>query len=282
MDDRRTHEACSGRVALVTGGASGIGRALGAALHEAGARVVLTDVHEAEVVAAAAEIGCLGRPLDVRDAAAFTALVDDLERTLGPVALLFNNAGIVQTGEAHTFALDDWRRVLDVNLYGVVHGVQAVFARMAARGAGRIVNVASVAGLFPTAGQASYVASKFGVVGLSQALRAEGADLGVQVHAVCPGVIATRMTRELPVKGVDPARLHAMVPRGLSAERCAQVILQGMARDRGLILVTWEARLLWWLQRFAPGLGAWVNRRALRMLRRRLDVPAPRATSPIS
>jgi NADP-dependent 3-hydroxy acid dehydrogenase YdfG len=263
----------SNRVALVTGGASGIGRALGAALVAQGARVVLADVDAGRVQATAAELGCVGRALDVRDPEQWRALVEEIRAELGPIDLLVNNAGRVQTGETHLLERADWSGVIDVNLYGVVNGVQAVYPSMVERRAGQIINVASIAGLFPSAGQVSYVASKFGVVGLSHALRVEAARHRVRVSVACPGVIHTPMRDTLTVKGMDPEALRAQLPKGIPVERCARVILAGARRDRPTILVTWLAKALAALMRLSPTLGHWVNRRMFDHLIRRANTP---------
>ncbi len=274
--------AFAGQLAVVTGGASGIGRALSAALRAEGARVVLLDVDEPRLRAAADALACRGELLDVRDAAAVEAAVAAIEARDGPIDLFINNAGLCQTGEAHRFTRGDWSRLLDVNIRGVVNGVQAVYPRMVARGRGCILNIGSIAGLFPTAGQVSYVTSKFAVVGLSQALRAEGADYGVKVSVACPGIIDTPMRRGLSAVGVDDDSLRALIPAGLQVERCARAILRGLARDQALILVGYEAHVLSRLQRVSPALGGWLNARAIRWLRGRLGVARPTGYVPSS
>ncbi len=272
--------AFSGQLAVITGGASGIGRALAAALRGGGARVVLLDVNEAQLAATARELSCRGEPLDVTDAAAVEAAVAAIEARDGPIDLFVNNAGVCQTGEAHRFTPGDWRRLLDVNIRGVVHGVQAVYPRMVARGRGHILNIGSIAGLFPTAGQVSYVTSKFAVVGLSQSLRAEGADYGVKVSVACPGIIDTPMRRGLSAVGVDDSSMRALLPAGLQVDRCAQAILRGVARDQAIILIGHDARILALLQRVSPALGGWINARAIRWLRRRLGAARPERYAP--
>lgn len=263
----------AGQLAVITGGASGIGRAMAAALRADGARVVLLDADAQRLAEAARALDCRGEPLDVRSREDVEAAIAAVERRDGPIDLCITSAGVVQTGEVHEFTDADWHRVLDVNLRGVIHCVQSVYPRMVARGRGRILTVASIAGLYPTPGQVSYVASKFGVVGMSLALRAEAADLGVQVSVVCPGIVDTPMRRGLPVTGADADSLRALVPAGIPVERCALVALRGLRRGRGLILVAPEARALALLQRASPALAGWVSRRAFRWLRGRLGRP---------
>ena len=248
-------------VAIITGGASGIGLELGRQLVSKGARVVLADVNGEAVAEAAAKLGCWGRRLDVCSADEWRTLVAEVEAEVGPVGLLINNAGRAQTGETHLFDASDWSGIIDVNLYGVVNGVQAVYPAMVERGAGQIINVASIAGLFPSAGQVSYVASKFGVVGLSHALRAEAARHGVQVSVACPGIIHTPMRDTLSVKGADADAIRAQLPKGMPVDRCARQILNGAERNRATILVTALARVLALVMRVSPSLGHFLNRK---------------------
>jgi NAD(P)-dependent dehydrogenase (short-subunit alcohol dehydrogenase family) len=185
----------SDKVALVTGGASGIGRAFAAALHAAGASVVVADLDAAGAEAVAA--GLTGGPsavaaeLDVTDAAAVRALVESTARDRGRLDFCFNNAGIGAGGPVERLALDDWRRVIDVDLMGVVHGVAAAYPIMVRQGSGHLVNTASLAGLVPSPFLTPYAAAKAGVVGLSQSLRVEAAAHGVNVTVVCPGPVET-------------------------------------------------------------------------------------------
>src|SRR5512139_669743 len=160
----------SGAVALITGGASGIGEALA----DRGAEVVIADRQAEEAEAVAAEIRDRGGKayalaLDVRDADAFDALVSEVVKRSRRIDFFFNNAGIGVSGEVKSYARRDWDDVLDVNLHGVVHGIQAIYPLMVAQGSGHIVNTASMAGLIPTPGGASYGASKHAVVGVSKA-----------------------------------------------------------------------------------------------------------------
>ena len=129
--------------------------------------------------------------VDVRDASGFQKLVDDTAAEHGRLDYLFNNAGIGIAGEERDVSLEDWNTVLDVDLHGVVHGVRAAYALMVKQGHGHIVNTASLAGLLPSPGLVPYAMTKHGVVGLSLSLRAEAAEHGVRVTAVCPGVVDT-------------------------------------------------------------------------------------------
>lgn len=241
-----------GEVAIVTGGASGIGLALGRALAARGATVILADVDQAGVEAAAARLGerVSGVALDVTDAAAVAALVADTVAAHGQLDLMFNNAGIAISGEARDIGVEHWRRVVEVNLMGVVHGCDAAYKQMARQGHGHIVNIASLAGLVPFPTNASYCATKHAVVGLSQSLRVEGEALGVKVSVVCPGFIATNIFNASQAINVDQQRLVDNIPFAIvPADEAARRILAGVARNRAVIVFPAYARVFWWLQR---------------------------------
>lgn len=256
------------QVVFLTGGASGIGRGLATRYRARGARCVLADVDEARVRETAKVLGCDGLVLDVRDVAQVEEAMARVRAEHGPIDVLVNSAGIGRAGETHLLAYDDWKQVLDVNLYGVVHCVRAVYPDMVERRSGHIVNIASIAGLFPSAGQVSYVASKFGVVGLSHALRPEAACHGVKVSVACPGVIDTPMTQGLPVTARNAERVRKLIPRGLDVDTCCDTILRGIDRNDATILVGGMARSLNALQRISPALAEVVNHVGVRWLTR--------------
>lgn len=245
-----------GRVALVTGGANGIGRALCAALVGAGAQVWLTDRDGAAAQAAAAALGARPLTLDVTDRAAWReALALAASADLPPIDILINNAGLGLAGEVHHTEEADWRRVMEVNLWGTLHGIDALYPAMRARGGGLILNVASGAALAPRPGMAAYAASKAAVLALSVSMRAEAAAEGVSVCCACPGPVATDITRTTTYRGVDPDRLLRRAPtRGISPAACAHDALAGAARDRAIIPITGILKAEWLLYRLCPPL----------------------------
>lgn len=249
-----------GKIAIVTGGGSGIGRSLSQELAALGAIVVVADIDgsRAERVAEAinARAGhAAAAAVDVTNADQVQWLIDDAAARYGRIDYLFNNAGIALLAEARDMTVSDWQRLLAVNVHGVVHGVAVAYPRMAAQGFGHIVNTASMAGLIPAPAMAAYGLSKHAVVGLSTSLRVEAAGLGVKVSVACPGFIETPIFDAAEHLFVDRKKARALVPaKPLSADACARGILRGVARNRAIIIVPFSARLVWWAQRIAPGL----------------------------
>jgi NAD(P)-dependent dehydrogenase (short-subunit alcohol dehydrogenase family) len=268
-------DAFRDKIAIITGGASGIGRAVGEALARAGADVVLADLNGAAAEEAARAIAASGgkargATLDVRDAVAVRALVDETVARAGRIDYLFNNAGIITMGEARDLTPEDWRAILDVNLYGVVHGVQAAYPLMVRQGSGHIVNTASMAGLLPNAFQIPYATSKYAIFGLSTSLRLEGADLGVKVSVVCPGFVETPILQSRMVKMNREAYWKNVPTRPMPVATCARLILDGVRRNRGVITIAWYTRLFWWLDRLFPGLMHALTRIGVRKMRLQL------------
>ncbi len=255
------------RVAIVTGAASGIGRALAAALAARGDTVLVADVAADAAKTTAERLTARGpgearaAELDVRDAAAVQALVTSAYEEYGRLDLLVNNAGIAVGGTVDELSLDHWNRTIDVNLRGVVHGVHAAYPRMKRRRSGQILNTASLAGLTEPPMMAPYVATKHAVVGLSLSLRAEAAPHGVRVSVLCPGFVDTPLldhtNPDLPqTEAGRNARASAVrIQRRLyPADRLAGDILRGLDRNTAVIVAPATARIAWYANRLLPGM----------------------------
>ncbi|MFJ5518918.1 SDR family oxidoreductase [Streptomyces griseoluteus] len=258
----------AGQLALVTGAGSGIGRATALALAEAGARVVAVDrdagtaARTVELALAAGASGAWAETADVSDEHAMEKLAERVHREYGVVDVLVNNAGIGVSGSFLTTTPDDWRRVLDVNLWGVIHGCRLFGARMTERGqGGHIVNIASAAAFQPSRALPAYSTSKAAVLMLSECLRAELAAEDIGVTAICPGIVNTDIASTTRFTGVDEtearrrqersSRLYGK--RNYPPEKVARAILDAVAENRAVVPVTPEARGVYLLARFAPG-----------------------------
>ncbi|MBZ6205382.1 SDR family oxidoreductase [Streptomyces olivaceus] len=257
-----------GQLVLVTGAGNGIGRSTALAFAEAGARVVAVD-RDAEAAARTAELSRLigasaawAETVDVSDGTAMEALAARVAAEYGVVDVLVNNAGIGLSGSFFDTTPEDWRKVLDVNLWGVIHGCRLFGRQMAERGqGGHIVNTASAAAFQPSRALPAYGTSKAAVLMLSECLRAELAGQGIGVTAICPGLVNTRITTTAHFTGVDPdeekrlrrhtARLYGM--RNYPPEKVADAVLEAVVRNRAVVPVTPEARGARLMSRLAPG-----------------------------
>ncbi|MBW1601697.1 SDR family oxidoreductase [Streptomyces sp. JJ66] len=258
-----------GQLVLVTGAASGIGRATALRFAEAGARVIAVDQDGEGAAATAKTAGLRGAPqswaetVDVADEQAMAQLAAKVAAEYGVVDVLVNNAGIGLAGAFLDTTPEDWRRVLDVNLWGVIHGCRLFGRQMAERGqGGHIVNTASAAAYSPSSALPAYSTSKAAVLMLSQSLRGELAARGIGVTAICPGFVATNITATSRFVGVDAAeeqRRRASTTRwyqrrNYPPEKVADAVLDAVVRNRAVVPVTPEARILHTLSRLTPSL----------------------------
>ncbi|MGI5138638.1 MULTISPECIES: SDR family oxidoreductase [unclassified Streptomyces] len=256
-----------GQLVLVTGAAGGIGRATALAFAEAGARVVAVD-RDGEGAARTAGQARQGgaaaawaETADVSDEQAMEKLAEKVATEYGVVDVLVNNAGIGLAGSFFDTTADDWRKVLDVNLWGVIHGCRLFGKQMADRGqGGHIVNIASAAAYLPSKTLPAYSTSKAAVLMLSECLRAELAAQGIGVSAICPGLVNTNITSTARFTGVDAseekrrqeraARWYGL--RGYPPEKVADAVLRAVVRDLAVVPVTPEARGAHLMSRFTP------------------------------
>ncbi|MFI6896344.1 SDR family oxidoreductase [Streptomyces sp. NPDC050256] len=257
-----------GQLVLVTGAAAGIGRATAFAFAEAGARVVAVD-RDAEGAGRTAELARLiGAPaawaetVDVSDEQAMEKLAEKVAAEYGIVDVLVNNAGIGISGSFLETSAEEWRRVLDVNLWGVIHGCRLFGKQMADRGqGGHIVNTASAAAYQPSRALPAYSTSKAAVLMLSECLRAELAEKSIGVSAICPGIVNTNITATTRFAGADAAeeqrlrkrttKLYGM--RNYPPEKVADAILRAVVRNQAVVPVTPESHAARFLSRLSPG-----------------------------
>jgi NAD(P)-dependent dehydrogenase (short-subunit alcohol dehydrogenase family) len=249
-----------GKTAIVTGGASGIGKALSEQLSQSGVYVIVTDINADGVDRVVKGIIASGGKaeglrLDVSKADEVKALVESTDAKRG-LDFMFNNAGIGIGGEVRAMELDTWHKVADVNYWGVVNGTVAAYKAMIKRGKGHIVNTASGAGLMPTPLSIPYTATKYAVIGMTVALRAEAVGLGVNVSVVCPGFIDTPIFETSRYAGMTKEYMLGQLKniRRITPEKCARAILKGVRKNKAIIPVTAEVWIMWWLNRLSPRL----------------------------
>lgn len=257
----------SGATAIVTGGASGIGRALSERLGKLGANVTVVDLQSDLAESVAASIRTAGgkaqaATLDITNFEATEALYKGVAQRSGRLDFVFNNAGIWMMGNADAFSLDDWNRLINVNLFGAIYGTKAAYDIMLKQKSGHIINTASVAGLTPDPGCTAYSATKHAIVGLCKSLRVEAARNGVKVSALCPGVVQTPLLDGGGQFGkvfdkVDPERLDQMWKRmrPMPAEAFAEKSLRDVAKNKPVIVWPIGGKLFWLIDRLSPSLS---------------------------
>ena len=253
-------------VAIITGGASGIGCALACELARRGAEVVLADLQIEKAQDVAAQIQTSGGrakavKLDVTDFPAMERFVRETVEESGRFDYIFNNAGIAIGCTANHYSIEDWNKIIDINLRGVVNGVQAAYKIMIEQGFGHIVNTASMAGLMPNPVGVAYAATKHAVVGLSLSLRTEAAQMGIRVSVLCPGVIRTPILEGgkygKVLMNISDEKLRDMWEKlkPMSPDVFAKKALNSIAKNKAIIVVPSPWKLLWWLNRLSPSLG---------------------------
>jgi len=276
----------SGATAVVTGAAGGIGRAVAHVLARGGARLAVCDIDGPAVQRVQKEL----QALDC-DAMGFSADIADPEQTRrfanavaernGGADILVNCAGVYVSGSALDLSLEDWHWVMSVNLFGVIHACHFFVPPMVARGYGHVCNVVSMYGYWPSPGVAGYLASKFGLFGYSRALREDLRGSGVGVSTVCPGIIKTGLVGTMRIRGAgkDEERVRSELQqfyakRNYGPDRVAKAIVKGIVRNKPLVLVSPEAKLMYALERYCPRLSRRIARSTARKMfkQQRLDV----------
>jgi NAD(P)-dependent dehydrogenase (short-subunit alcohol dehydrogenase family) len=258
-------ERMDGKLALITGAGSGIGRETALLCARHGGSLAICDVNESGLAETEAQARRLGRDVlaqrvDVSDAEQMEAFADTVHERAPAVDLLVNNAGVGLGAGFLDTPLEDWQWIVPINLMGVVHGCHAFVPAMVQRGAGgHVVNLSSAAGYFATPSLVAYTATKFAVLGLSQAMRIELRPHRIGVSAICPGVINTSITRTSRLRGRSEAERERVVRlyerRNYGPERVARRILHAVQHDRAVMPVTAEAWVMWWVSRLSPSLA---------------------------
>ncbi len=240
------------KVAIVTGGASGIGRAVCEELGKEGTTVIVADIDTGSAEQVASGIVSAGGTaqasyLDVTSAENVEKLVNQTADKYGHLDYMFNNAGIAIHGEARDMNLEHWQRIIDINLMGVLYGTTSAYERMLKQGFGHIVNTSSILGLVGMGMNVLYGTTKHAIVGLSTSLRAEAAGLGVKVSVICPGFIQSKLYDSATVVNADNDEFYKQLPfKRMDVTRAAKKILKGVKRNKGIIVFPFFANFMWW------------------------------------
>jgi NAD(P)-dependent dehydrogenase (short-subunit alcohol dehydrogenase family) len=249
----------AGKVCVITGAGSGIGRATAVAFAREGASVIACDIDQARLDSLASELGdraMFVRKVDVSDRAQMAAFAAEVHARVPAADVVVNNAGVAVGGSFLDTSLDDWDWLLGINLRGVVHGCHFFVPKMVERGAGgHVINISSILGIFPAPQATAYVASKFAVLGLSQSLRAELEPHRIGVTAICPGMIATAIVDDGRITGGFGKRrkqISAAFRKGARPEVVAAAIVGAVATNPAIRTVGRDARVVHALQRLVP------------------------------
>jgi short-subunit dehydrogenase len=263
------------KIAIVTGGAAGIGRALCEELAGYGAMVIIADINAENAKKTAGEINkaggrATGKQLDVTNIEAIQNLIDEIVSEYGRIDYMINNAGIGLMGEVRDMELDQYRRLVDVNIMGIFYGCRAAYSVMIKQGFGHIVNLGSIAGLITFPMQSVYSATKFAVQSFTMGLRAEAAELGIKVSVICPMNIKSDMLEgSMTVVGMKDKNWFANLPvKWMDANEAARKMLKGVAKNKGVIIVPGKAKIFWWLFRLFPGLFDFIGKEGTKKFRK--------------
>jgi short-subunit dehydrogenase len=253
-----------GKRALVTGAAAGIGRAIALALAREGADLCLVDINEEGLLDVAKEIGQLGCrtlaiPCDVSQPAQIEAATETLLDTWGGLEILVNNAGVLLYGPTHRMSEDQWERMMAINLLAPIHFIRLLMPTLLGQPESHLVTVSSIYGLYATRKTAAYHAAKFGLVGLTESLRAEYSRQGIGVTTVCPGFVQSNLfdSGETSHKKVEMPQPPAWCCT--TAERVATKTIRGIRRNQRLVLVGSVAYGAYYLKSLAPWLLDWIQ-----------------------
>lgn len=287
MQKREGLRIFSGATAIITGAASGIGRALAEELAVRGCEVVLADRQIETAQKIASDIRTSGGKAtaveaDVTNFGSLETIIHETVRRTGRLDYMFNNAGIGIIGDAHHYNIEDWNYIIDVNLRGVINGVQAAYSVMMNQGFGHIVNTASLAGITSSPGMVSYSTTKHAVVGLSTSLRCEARMRGIYVSVLCPGFIRTAILDNGGKYGRALVKLSANQQRLISEmidkfkpmdpNLFARKALNAIAKNKAIIVLPKWYMIFWWIHRLSPSLGMFLAQQPYQNNKKKLGI----------
>lgn len=249
------------KIAVVTGGASGIGKTLCELLAEKGATVIVADLNldGADKVVntiKSKKQKAESAMLNIADYDAVCALVGRIAKEYGRIDYLINSAGLATGGETWRFDNERWLRFINVNLLGIIYTSTEVYKIMLRQKSGHIINISSGAGIFPTPMRAPYSTTKYGVVGFCTAFRPEAAAYGIKVSVVCPGPVQTPILQTSEIVGAKESLKQQLTKKNnwIPAEKAAEIILKGVKKNKAIIPVTAIASIMWRFYRYFPNI----------------------------
>ncbi len=270
----------SGKVTLVTGGASGLGEGLCEELSRRGAKVVVTDINKEAAHLLAKRLQQTGGnveavSLDVTNPQSVAEVISTVIDSYGRIDYVFNNAGIAVGGEFQELDLVTWQRVVDVNLLGVVYVMYTAYKQMISQRSGHIVNIASMYGLMPGPLCAPYVATKHALSGLTQSVASEAKNLGIKMTLVCPGYIDTNLFKSGAYgKSVNAEQIKTRIPlKFIDVPTAVTNILRGVENGQLIVAFPRYVHLFWWIYRLSPQLSLLINNLIMRNQRQHNDSP---------
>jgi 3-oxoacyl-[acyl-carrier protein] reductase len=275
-------KSLKGKKCLVTGAASGIGRAIALGLCRKGADVYLLDIDQEKLQpvleqCAALGVNAIAKVCDLANPAQTSGAIAEMLRTWGGVDVLVNNAGVVYCGPTHNMTTAHWDWVMGINLLAPIQLIRELLPALLSREESHILNVCSIGGLVSRRDTAAYNASKFGLVGLSESLRQEYWRRGLGVTALCPGFVKTELLKS-GVSGHPRKPMPQPPPWACTTPtHVAAVAIDAIMRNRGLVLITPLAHLVWALKRLSPGFFDYLMREGWRKKRSR---PSATAVTP--
>jgi len=255
------------KVILITGAGSGIGKALCEEIVEfTPKKLILIDIDEGSIKKVQKSIIGVDSNLykvDVASEKSMEALFTNVIEKNRKIDIVINSAGITAGGEYQDYTFNFWNKIIAINLWGIIYGSTLAYRQMIIQKYGHIVNIASLGGLIPEPMASAYATTKHAVVGLTTTLREEAHAYGIKVSVVCPGVVDTPIIDKATYVGnVDKEKLKkGVLEHGvISANKCAQRIIKGISKNKGIILVKSSDKIFWKLHRFSPGLLSPINR----------------------